>query len=48
MFIGKEHELKSLQELLFFSLSGYMEWFNTLKKDDVILLTVNDLYELHL
>lgn len=38
----------TVKKYLFFSLSGYTEWFNTLKKDDVILLTVNDLYELHL
>lgn len=30
---------------LFFSLSGYTEWFDTLKEDNVVLLTLEDLYD---
>ena len=29
---------------VFFSLSGYTEWFDTLENDEVVLLSLNDLY----
>ena len=34
-----------VSKYLFFSLSGYTEWFNTLETSDVVLLTLKDLYE---
>ncbi len=33
-----------VKKLLLFSLSGYTEWFDTLKKEDVLLLTLEDIY----
>lgn len=33
-----------IEKIVFFSLSGYTEWFDTLYDDHVILLTLNDLY----
>ena len=33
-----------IEKIVFFSLSGYTEWFDTLNDDHVILLTLNDLY----
>lgn len=33
-----------IKKIVFFSLSGYTEWFDTLNDDHVILLTLNDLY----
>ena len=34
-----------ISKYILFSLSGYTEWFNTLKDEDVILLTLDSLYE---
>ena len=34
-----------ISKYILFSLSGYTEWFNTLKDEDVILLTLGSLYE---
>lgn len=35
----------TVKKYLFFSLNGYTDWFDTLQKKDVILLTINDMYE---
>ena len=32
-------------ECKFFSLSGYTDWFKTLSDEDVLLLTLDSLYE---
>lgn len=40
--IAGKYEVK---KYLFFSLGGYTEWFDTLDKDNVALLTVQDLYD---
>ena len=34
-----------ISKYILFSLSGYTEWFNTLKDEEVILLTLGSLYE---
>lgn len=34
-----------LTKYIFFSLSGYTDWFETLIDEDVILLTLDSLYE---
>lgn len=34
-----------LSKYIFFSLSGYTDWFKTLSDEDVILLTLDSLYE---
>lgn len=33
-----------IEKIVFFSLSGYTEWFDTLNDEHVVLLTLNDLY----
>lgn len=38
------HGKYRVKKLLFFSLSGYTEWLGNLKSDDVVLLTLKDLY----
>lgn len=38
---GKYH----VKKLLFFSLSGYTEWFRELKNEAVVLFTLEDMYE---
>ena len=35
----------NISKYLFFSLSGYTDWFKTFKDEDVILLTLDSLYE---
>lgn len=35
----------TVKKYLFFSLNGYTDWFDALQKEDVILLTINDMYE---
>ena len=35
----------NISKYLFFSLSGYTDWFKTFKDEDVILLTLASLYE---
>lgn len=34
-----------VKKYVFFSLSGYTEWFDTLEKSDVVLLSLSDMYE---
>ena len=34
-----------VKKYVFFSLSGYTEWFDTLEKNDVVLLSLSDMYE---
>ena len=38
---GKYH----VKKLLFFSLSGYTEWFRELKNEAVVLFTLEDMYD---
>ena len=34
-----------VSKYIFFSLSGYTEWFESLSEEDVLLLTLDSLYE---
>ena len=34
-----------VSKYIFFSLSGYTDWFKDLKDEDVLLLTLESLYE---
>ncbi len=34
-----------IRKYVFFSLSGYTDWFDTLENEDVVLLSLSDLYE---
>lgn len=40
--IGTKYKIS---KYIFFSLSGYTDWFETLPDEDVLLLTLDSLYE---
>ncbi len=40
--MSKEYRVS---KYIFFSLSGYTDWFDTLKDKRVVLLSLSDLYE---
>ena len=44
-FVPDYSKKYSISKYVFFSLSGYTDWFKTLKDEDVVLLTLDSLYE---
>ena len=38
------YPINKISKYIFFSLSGYTDWFNSLSDEDVLLLTLDSLY----